>query len=92
KNLSKNIEEQLDNYISKIQTGEYDINSTSWGELADIKQLFAEYLKENGYDNASDAYQMLYEDYSYCQVNPTEAKDKLSKIKEHEITARSLLP
>ena len=92
KNLSKNIEEQLDTYISKTQTGEYDIDDTSWIGLANIKQLFAEYLREKGYDNAADAYQILYEDYGYCQVHPAEAKDKLSEIKEHEITARSLLP
>lgn len=92
KNLSKNLEKDFNTYISKINSGEYNTNDTSWSELANIKQVFAEYLRNNGYEDASNAYETLYKDYMYCNNNPEQIKDKLDEIKQHELTALSLLP
>ena len=92
KTLSENIEGHFDTYISKIDAGEYDTSDTPWNNLADIKQLFAEYLRDNGYDDAADAYDQLYEEYDYYHPNPNIVKDNIESAKEKEIAARNLLP
>ena len=91
KNLSKNIETDFDTYISKVNTGEYDVSDTNWDELASVKQLFAEYLRKNTQNDTADAYETLYQDYHYCQENPNNIKQKLSEIKNHELTANLLI-
>jgi len=91
KSLSEQIEENIDTYISKIETGEYDTADTKWGYIANMKQLFAEYLREHGYDEAADAYDTLYNDYQSCQNNQDEIIDILNIIKTNEINARNLL-
>ncbi len=91
RSLSEQIEENIDTYISKIETGEYDTADTSWGNIANMKQLFAEYLREHGYDEAADAYNTLYNDYQSCQNNQDEIIDILNIIKTNEINARNLL-
>ena len=92
KNLSEEIEEHFDLYISKIESGEYDPSNTPWLSLANIKQLFAEYLRNNGYNDAADAYDSLYSDYQTCQGNPDEiTTDMLTNIKANEVYARNLL-
>jgi len=93
KNLSEEIEEHFDLYISKIESGEYDTSDTPWLNLASIKQLFAEYLRDNGYDDAANAYDSLYSDYQTCQGNPDEiTTNMLTNIKANEANARNLLP
>ena len=91
KSLSEQIEENLDTYISKIETGEFDTADTRWGYIANMKQLFAEYLREHGYEEAADAYDTLYNDYQSCQNNQDDVVDVLNTIKTNEINARSLL-
>ncbi len=91
KSLSEQNEENLDTYISKIESGEYDTADTKWGYIANLKQLFVEYLREHGYDEAADAYDTLYNDYQSCQNNQDEIIDILNIIKTNEINARNLL-
>lgn len=92
--LSADVDKEIDTYISLIDSGEYDLSDTSWNQIANIKQLFSEYLTDNGNIDAANAYLELYALYLSCETNidsPDDVEVILSTIQTREASARNLL-
>ena len=95
KSLSINNLDNLGTYISKIQSGEYGSPSLSdMSGLARVKNLFGEYLIDNGLQEAGQAYQALGSRYegSWGSWSKAEIINALNTIRSDEMNARTLLP